>query len=494
MENILLILSPIIVFAGAFFLILLSLNKQISINSFIGISVFILMSAFLVEIIKFDGIYSIVLYPELFNKALIFDTYSNFFSLILITGTFFIVLITHRSLAEFEHYKGEYFALILFSLFGMLMLSHANELITAYVALEIASFSIYILIGFKKTKIQSEAILKYLVLSSFIGIFYLLGVVLIYAIVGSTHIFDIVSFIQNKSLDELKLIIIGLSLIIVLFLFKIAAFPFQNWVLDVYKGAPTHITSFLASVFKIAIFSFFLRVFLETSNLNDQYWDNILFVITVATIVYGTWLAIIQKDVEIMLVASSIVHTGYILIGLISIGQASHASESIMFYLIAYMLSAVVSFGVVSIVATELKEKPLLDNFNGLAKKRPFMSASITIALLSLAGVPSTIGFVGKFYIFSQAIEAGYSSLAFIGVLATFVSIYYYFKVIARIYFYDIKIKDFKAHLQLGSYAILFATFLILLGGIGSALVYFIPNADIDSILYITQLAFQSLQ
>ena len=274
-----------------------------------------------------------------------------------------------------------------------------------------------------------------------------------------------------------------------LFLFKIASFPFQNWVLDVYKGAPTHITAFMASIFKIAIFAFFLRLFLQNQIIFEPYWDTILYIIIVSTIIYGSWLAIVQQDIEVMLVASSIVHTGYILMGFISIGQSSDAANSIMFYLIAYLLSAIVSFGVLSVIVTELKTKPLLDNFNGLAKKRPYMSAALTVALLSLAGIPSTIGFTGKFYIFSQTIHAGYWELALLGVLATFVSIYYYFRVIARIYFYDKNKIQHTVHLQFGSYVLLFATFLIILGGVGSALVYFIPSLNIDAIINVSKLA-----
>ena len=493
MSQLLLISAPIIVFFGAFSLTILSLYKKVLTNTFITISTVTLIVALTIEIINFNGVYSSLPYEDIFNNILIFDTFSNFFTVLLIFGTIFTVLIAHRSLEEFKYFKGEYFALLLFSLFGMMMLAHSNELFTAYISLEIASFSIYILIGFKKTNIQSEAVLKYLVFSSFIGIFFLLGAILVYAVVGSTNINDISRFIVDKPFEELRLLFIALSLILFLFLFKIAAFPFQSWVLDVYKGAPTHITAFMASVFKIAIFSFFLRLFLDNQNILEPYWDNILYLIVVLTILYGSWLAIVQDDVEIMLVASSIVHTGYILMGFIAIGQSSAAAYSVMFYLIAYLLSAVVSFGVVSIVVTELKTKPLLDNFNGLSKRRPFMSAAITIALLSLAGVPSTIGFIGKFFIFTQIIHAGYWPLALLGVLATFVSIYYYFRVIARIYFYDRNQNQNFAHLQLGSYAILFATFLILLGGVGSALVYFIPSINIDAIMKLSEIAIKSL-
>jgi NADH-quinone oxidoreductase subunit N len=493
MDNFLLILTPIILFIGGFSLMILSLYKRFTIDSFIAISTAILVFAFIIELINMNGVYSILIYPELFNNILIFDTFSNFFTLLLIFGTIFIVLIAHRTLDEFKYFKGEYFALLLFSLFGMVMLVHSNELITSYVSLEIASFSVYILIGFKKTNIQSEAMLKYLVSSSFIGMFFLLGAVLVYAIVGSTNLTDISLFIANKPFEQLTFLFIAFSLMLMLFFFKIAAFPFQSWVLDVYKGAPTHITAFMAAVFKIAIMAFFLRIFLKNQMILEPYIDTILYAIIVLTILYGSWLAIIQQNVEVMLVASSIVHTGYILMGFISIGQSTEAGYSIMFYLIAYLLSAIVSFGVLSVVSTEMKMKPLLDNFNGLASKRPFISAAITVALLSLAGVPSTIGFTGKFYLFSQTISAGYWELALLGILATFVSIYYYFRVIARIYFYTDNTNQPKVYLHLGSYALLFATFLILFGGVGSALVYFIPSMNIDAIINFAKLAISSL-
>lgn len=494
MSQLFLIATPILLFLGAFITLLFSVNKKITINSFIAMTVAVLIISVIVEVINLDGVYSVLVYQELFHNTLIFDTYSNFFSLLLIGGAIVLVLIIHSTLDEFTYFKGEYFALILFSLFGMILLLHANELITAYIALEIASFSLYALIGFKKYPEQSESIVKYLVFSSFIGGFFLLGVVLVYAVVGSTNIETIAAFIEQKQFEELRLLFIAISLIFILFLFKIAAFPFQNWVLDVYRGAPTHIVSFMASIFKVAIFGFFLRLFIENSMLLDPYLDTVFYWIIVVTILYGTWLAVIQEDVKMMLVASSIVHTGYILMGFISIGQNEIAASSTLFYLIAYLLSAVVSFSVVSIVSTEQKLKLSLDNFNGLAKKRPFLSASLTIALLSLAGIPSTIGFIGKFYIFSQTIDAGYWGLTFLGVLATFVSIYYYFRVIARIYFYDVKVKVHNTHMIFSAYVILFAAFLIILGGIGSALVSFIPSANIDSLLQIVEISISSLK
>jgi len=378
-----------------------------------------------------------------------------------------------------------------------MLLAHANELITAYIALEIASFAVYIMVGFNtEDNKRVEAIFKYLVLGSFVGAFFILGTILIYGVSGTTNLTEIGEYINANANGDLSLIYIGITLILFTFLFKIAAFPFQSWVLDVYRGAPMIITAYMASTFKIAIFSFFLRAILQDLQPMIDFWDSIIYVITIFTLVFGTWLAITQNIVKRMLAASSIVHTGYLLLAFISLGQNIHSAYATVFYLIAYLLSALGSFGIISHIISETKVRVTYDDFKGLAKERPFLAAMMTIFLFSLAGIPSTIGFIGKFYVFTEAINAGYAALAILAIIATFVSVYYYFKLIAMMYFYPTKeecvVNDFNDK-RISTYAIAFLAIVTVLGGIGSAIVFFIPILNIDTLINITQISIQSL-
>jgi NADH-quinone oxidoreductase subunit N len=378
-----------------------------------------------------------------------------------------------------------------------MLLANSNELVTAYIALEIASFAVYIMVGYNTDDSKRvEAIFKYLILGSFIGGFYLLGVVLVYGGTQTTNLTEIATYISTHSNDELSLVYIGFTLILFTFLFKVAAFPFQSWVLDVYRGAPMIITAFMASTFKIAIFSFFLRAILQDMGTMIDFWDSVIYVIIIFTLVFGTWLAVTQKIVKRMLAASSIVHTGYLLLAFIALGQNLDAAYATVFYLIAYLLSALGSFGIISHIISETKVRVTYDDFKGLAKERPFLAAMMTIFLFSLAGIPSTIGFIGKFYVFTEAINAGYAALAILAIIATFVSIYYYFKLIAMMYFYptneECVSNDFNDK-RVSTYAIAFLAIVTVIGGIGSAIVFFIPVLNIDTLIDLTQIAIQSL-
>ena len=262
------------------------------------------------------------------------------------------------------------------------------------------------------------------------------------------------------------------------------------------------ITAYMASTFKIAIFSFFLRILLDYTYMIIDFWDTIITIIIIFTLVFGTWLAVTQQIIKRMLAASSIVHTGYVLLAFISLSYANgkliniDSAYATMFYLISYLLSALGAFGIASHIISETNVKITYDDFKGLAKQRPFLAAMMTIFLFSLAGIPSTIGFIGKFYVFTEAINAGYVSLTIIAIIATMVSIYYYFKLIAMMYFYPPKEELISVEFndkRVSTYAIAFVAILTIIGGIGSAVVFFIPALNIDEIINLTQVAIQSL-
>ena len=497
------LIPALTILIGALTLMFMSMYEKFSVKTFIFVSSIFLLIALGFSLYNVNNLYSVQPFTNILNNVLTFDTFSNFFNILLIFGTLLTLLIGEHYFQHRSYFKGEFFSILLFALFGMMLLGHANELVTAYVALEIASFSIYIMVGYNSDDSKRvEAIFKYLVLGSFIGAFYLLGIVLVYGVSATTNLSNIASFIILANQDEMTLIYIGLTLILFTFLFKIAAFPFQSWVLDVYRGAPMVITAYMASTFKIAIFSFFLRMILNYISPIIDFWDEIITIIILLTLIFGTWLAVNQQIVKRMLGASSIVHTGYLLLAFISLsyedGQILNidSAYATMFYLIAYLLSALGAFGLASHIISETNVKVTYDDFKGLAKQRPFLAAMMTIFLFSLAGIPSTIGFIGKLYVFTEAINAGYVGLTIVAIFATIVSIYYYFKLIAVMYFYPPKIEciieEFNDK-RVSTYAISFVAILTILGGIGSAIVFFIPSMNIDQIIDLSKLAVESL-
>ena len=497
------LIPALTILIGALTLMFMSMYEKFSVKNFIVVSSIFLLIALGFTLSDANNSYSVQPFPDLLNNVLTFDTFSNFFSILLISGTLLTLLIGEHYFQHRSYFKGEFFSILLFALFGMMLLAHANELVTAYIALEIASFSIYIMVGYNtEDSKRVEAIFKYLVLGSFIGAFYLLGVVLIYGATQSTNLANLSAFILTANSDQMILVYIGLTLILFTFLFKIAAFPFQSWVLDVYRGAPMVITGYMASTFKIAIFSFFLRMILSYIAPIIDFWDGIITIIIVLTLVFGTWLAITQQIIKRMLAASSIVHTGYVLLAFIALSYKDghiiniDSAYATMFYLIAYLLSALGAFGLASHIISETNVKVTYDDFKGLAKQRPFLAAMMTIFLFSLAGIPSTIGFIGKLYVFTEAINAGYIGLTIVAIIATIVSVYYYFKLIAMMYFYSPEeacISEEFNDKRVSTYAIAFVAILTLLGGIGSAIVFFIPAMNIDEIIKLTQFAVQSL-
>ena len=503
MNQFLYLIPALTVLIGAMVLMFMSMYKRFVVKDFIIVSSIFLFIALGFTVADLGNSYSNQPYEHFLNNVLTFDSFSNFFNILLIAGTLLTLLIGEHYFLHRSYFKGEFFCILLFALFGMMLLAHSNELITAYIALEIASFSVYIMVGYNSNDSKRvEAIFKYLVLGSFIGAFYLLGAVLIYGATMSTNLAEISTFIASANYDQMILVYIGLTLILFTFLFKIAAFPFQSWVLDIYRGAPMIITAYMASTFKIAIFSFFMRLILDYIAPIIDFWDTILQVVIILTLLFGTWLAITQDIVKRMLAASSIVHTGYLLLAFISLSYANNsilnieAAYSIMFYLIAYLVSALGAFGLASHIISETNIKVTFDDFKGLAKQRPFLAAMMTIFMLSLAGIPGTIGFIGKVYVFTEALKAGYVALAIFAIFATIVSMYYYLRLIAVMYFYPPKdeciSEDFNDS-RVSTYAILFVAILTVVGGIGSAVVFFIPVLNIDTLINFAQLAVKSL-
>ncbi len=494
LDQLLLILPMAITVIGAFFLMLLSWNKRFTLKDYNLVAVFFLSLSFILELPQLWNTEVIYIFPEVFGKMYVIDNFSTLFDLMFTAGAILTLLINTDYFKSRNYFNGEYFALILFSVFGMMTLAHSNELVTAFIALEIASLSVYALAGYHKSnRLSSEAMLKYMILGSMTGAFFILGTALIYGAVGSTTLGDIAAFIKGSGDSETLLVITGGTFIMVTILFKIGAVPFHSWVVDVYHGAPFPVTMFMASTFKIALFAIALRLYLVDFAPINAIWSELLQVITVLTLIGGSWLAITQDNLKRMLAGSSIVHSGYMLIAISSIGLGSQeAAPAIMFYLMSYFLSSVGAFGILSFIASRSQKSLTFEDFKGFAQRRPYLAAMMAIFMLSLSGFPSTIGFLGKFYIFTSAIESGQILLAGLGILTAFISVYYYFKLIAMMYFYPTNESQKRFPMDLSGVLIGLMAVLVIWGGIGTGLIPFIPG--VDGFIDIAKQAVLSLQ
>jgi len=470
-----------LVFIGGVVLMLFSLVKKVELSNYNLVSVAFLGLALLIELIIFGFVESGYLFEHIFAKMFIIDKLSTLFTILFLGGAILTLLISNNYFKSRDYYNGEFFALLLFSIFGMMMLAHANELVTAFIAIELASISLYILVGYNRHSLRSsEAMLKYIILGSLAGAFFILGVALIYGMVGSTYLGEIANYIHANSENDLTLLVVGMLFMLITLLFKVGAVPFHSWVVDVYEGAPFPVTMFMATTFKIAIFALLLRLYLVDFAPFYATFTPMIKVITLITLLGGSLLAISQSKLKSMLAASSIVHVGYMLIALYAVGLGSSlASSSIIFYLISYFLSAVGAFGILSFLASQEETKRLsFEDFKGFAHERPYMAAAMTIFMLSLAGFPSTIGFLGKFYIFMSAIEVGEILLAGFGITIAFISIYYYFKLIALMYFYPSSNPKQTFTFGISSSLIVLMAVMIIWGGIGTGLIPFFIGAD----------------
>ncbi|MBU2612036.1 MAG: NADH-quinone oxidoreductase subunit N, partial [Chloroflexi bacterium] len=333
--------------------------------------------------------------------------------------------------------RGEYYVLMLFSISGMMLMAQAADLIVIFLALELLSIPLYVLAAFARPRADSEeAGLKYFLLGAFATGFVVYGIALVFGATANTSLAGIVSA-SFVDLYNPTLMLIGAALILVGFSFKVAAVPFHMWTPDVYQGAPTPVTGFMAVGAKAAGFAALLRVFVTAFPSLSADLVPVLWALAALTMVIGNLVAISQTNIKRMLAYSSIAHAGYILMAFVPYGQPQvmpDAVASALFYLVAYALT---SFGAWSVVIA--LEKPdaqglEISDYAGLGRRKPALAAAMTIFMLSLTGMPPTLGLVGKFYLFRTVIEGGFIGLAVIGVLTSLISAYYYLRVVVTMY------------------------------------------------------------
>ena len=361
------------------------------------------------------------------------DDFALFFHFLILAVGLLAVLLSPAYLRATGAERGEYYTLMLWSVVGMLGLVSARELIALFVALEIMSVSAYALAGLQRDRVESqESAIKYFVTGAFSSAFFLYGVALLYGASGSTRLAVIARAVADPPAGGATLALLGTGLLLVGFGFKVASVPFHAWAPDVYEGAPTSVTAFMAAGVKAAAFGAFLRVFLEALQPLRQDWQPAVAILAVVSMVLGNLGALAQSNLKRMLAYSSIGHAGYLLAGLVARGPV--AAEAVMFYLVGYAAVSLGAFGVLAAIARDGREPLSLDDVAGLGERRPVLAAALTVFLISLTGVPVSAGFVGKFQLFTAAVGAGYTSLAIVGVLMSVVSAYYYLRVVVAMY------------------------------------------------------------
>jgi len=335
---------------------------------------------------------------------------------------------------EREHLpQGEYYALMLFAIAGMMLMATASDLLVIFLALEVLSLAVYVLTGIRRdSSLGTEAALKYFLLGAFSSAFFLYGIAFTYGVTGSTRLDRIGSQIAAQALDPTPMQLLALGLLLVGFAFKVSAVPFHMWTPDAYEAAPPAVTGFMSTGVKAAAFAAFARVFLSAFEPLKAQWGPILWAVAAATMIVGTVVGVAQSSVKRMLAYSSIAHGGYLLVALLAANDIGKGA--ILFYLLAYAVTNLGAFGVIAMLDNADRPNDRIQDYAGLWNEHPVLAALMTIFLLSLGGFPPLAGFIAKWYVFSAAVKAGYTWLAILGVLTSVVAVFFYLRVVVMMY------------------------------------------------------------
>ncbi len=373
-----------------------------------------------------------------FGGFILVDGFSRFLvPLFAVTGIFAIGL-AYDYLKRMGIQRGEYYALLLFSVSGMMLMASAGDLVIIFLALELLSIPLYILSGFASPKAHSEeSALKYFLLGTFASAFFLFGAAFLFGATATTNLNGIIAAVQDGTANN-TFLMIGSGLLLAGFAFKVAVVPFHSWTPDVYHGAPAPVSAFMSVGAKAAGFAALIRVFsLIFPSLAEQYMP-VFWGLAALTMLVGNVVAVAQTNLKRMLAYSSIAHAGYILMAFVPFGDAAIRANSIasaLFYLMVYALGSLGAWAVVIGMEKEDNTGTEISDLAGLGKRSPLTAAAMTVFMLSFTGIPLTLGFWGKFYLFRTAIEGGFVSLAVIGLLTSLVSAFYYLRVVVKMYF-----------------------------------------------------------
>lgn len=371
-----------------------------------------------------------------FSGLVVIDAYGTFWKLLLYFVTGLTILLSYSYHKEERLYFGEYYGFILLALTGMMVMVSAADLLTIYLGTELMSLSLYVMAGLKRAEPRSlEASAKYFVLGAFSSGILLYGISLLYGATGSTRLSEIATAIASQGLND-PLLLFSTILLAVGFGFKLAVVPFHMWTPDVYQGAPTSVTAFMAVASKAASFGAFLRVFIEGLGGLKADWSAIFLLLCIATLLIGNIVALVQTNVKRMLAYSSIAHAGYALIGVVAAGRMEGSSgiASVLLYLALYTFMTFGAFAIVAMLRKGSIEGEEIEDFTGLSKRHPLAALLMLVFMVSLAGIPPTAGFVGKLYIFKSAVEAGMTWLAALALIFAAISAYFYLRLVMVMY------------------------------------------------------------
>jgi len=383
-------------------------------------------------------------YPAIFNNMLAVDHFALFFKLLFAGIAFLVILASADYVDKFSRFQGEYYALILLSTLGMMLMAATADLISLYISLELTSISLYVLVGFLKDRKSTEASLKYLLLGAIASAVLLYGMALVFGITGHTQLGAIAQSIQSMSIEavlDTPALLMGIVLLIAGFGFKIAAVPFQMWVPDVYEGAPTPVTAYLSVASKAAGFAIILRVFFSAFGIPEWLsvnWGTIFAALAVISMIIGNVVAIPQTNIKRMLGYSSIAQAGYLMVGLATLGFAPASSilgqSGVLFFLASYALTNMGAFIAVIAISNNI-DSDMIDDYAGMGKRAPLISLALTLCLISLIGMPPAAGFMAKFYIFSAAAQNDLLWLVVVAAINSVISAYYYLRVVKVMWF-----------------------------------------------------------
>jgi NADH-quinone oxidoreductase subunit N len=365
--------------------------------------------------------------------VIVADNFALFFNITICAIGLLTILLSTGAAERDRLPEAEYYALMLFSIVGMMLMGSTNDLLVIFLALEIMSLGVYVMTGIKRTsEAGAEASFKYFVLGAFSSAFFLYGIALTYAVAGTTRLDELGMRIAGASLEPTLLVVLAMLMLLVGFGFKVSAVPFHMWTPDAYQGAPTLVTGFMSTAVKAAAFAAFVRVFLSTLEPLRAEWVPILSAIAGLTMILGTVVGVAQSSVKRMLAYSSIAHAGYLLLGLVAANAAGKAA--ILFYLVAYAVTNLGAFGVLAALSSNDRPHDDVRDFAGLWRERPGLAGLLTVFLLSLGGFPPTVGFIAKWYIFAAAVQEGLIALAILGVLTSVVSVFFYLRIVVMMY------------------------------------------------------------
>lgn len=376
------------------------------------------------------------------------DGFAVFLNVIFLVTGALTVLLALSYLPRTGLERGEFYILLMFTVAGMMLMAQAADLVIVFLALEMLSIPLYILSGFARPRPSSEeSAMKYFLLGAFASGFLVYGIALVYGATQSTNLAAVLTAIQGLTGAQNPILLAGAALILVGLGFKVAAVPFHMWTPDVYEGAPSVVTAFMSVGAKAAGFAALLRVFVAAMGNLAAQWATLAAILAALTMVLGNFAAIAQSNIKRMLAYSSIAHAGYILMALAAAGTAGVSDSAVgaaLFYLLAYALTNLGTWAIVMAVERADLQSPAapgaggeglkLEDYAGLGARRPGMALAMALFMLSLTGLPPTIGFIGKFYVFRATLDAGYVWLALVGVFTSLISAYYYLRVVIVMY------------------------------------------------------------